>query len=315
MQDTRAKFDDYYNSHLLHKFAELEEKRQIKLNVFIKRLVITGIFIPLLLVLFWNSFWSDYIAESRNATEFTVYVLGFYVISSFLYCQDPITSFTLKVKDDIMKTFAAFWGDFHYINGITLSDEILKESHIFPYYDRKEGDDHFQGLYNDVCVTINEEKLYKRVRTKNGSYDAKVFEGIIIQLAMNKKFKGKTVVLKDRGMFNIFKKIKRTERVKLEDVVFERHFEVFSDNQIEARYLLTTAFMERILAAKKIFNGKTIQFSFFDNKLLIAIATNQNMFEVSSLFSRTTNRKIINRAFEQFSSVMDLIDTLKLQQK
>ena len=28
MQDLKAKFDAYYNSHLLHKFAELEEERQ-----------------------------------------------------------------------------------------------------------------------------------------------------------------------------------------------------------------------------------------------------------------------------------------------
>ena len=49
-------------------------------------------------------------------------------------------------------------------------------------------------------------------------------------------------MLKDSGWLNLFKKIGWPERVKLEDVSFERQFEVFSDNQIEARYLLTTAF-------------------------------------------------------------------------
>ena len=39
MQDLKAKFDAYYNSHLLHKFAELEEERQKQLTVFIRRLL------------------------------------------------------------------------------------------------------------------------------------------------------------------------------------------------------------------------------------------------------------------------------------
>lgn len=313
MQDLKAKFDAYYNSHLLHKFAELEEERQKQLTVFIRRLLVTGAFIPLLLALFWNSFWGEYIAESREATKVTIYVLIFYVIAAMLYCHSPVTSFKLDVKADIMQTFAAFWGDFLYVHGASLPEGTLIASNILPYYDSRENDDYFQGCYHDVNIIISEPKLYKKVRTRNGSHNVKVFEGIIIQLEINKDFKGKTVVLKDCGLFNIFKKIRRTERVKLEDVVFEKHFEVFSDNQIEARYLLTTAFMERMLKAKKVFHGKTIQFSFFDNKLLIAIETNQNMFEVSSLFSRTTNRKMINQAFEQFTSVMALVDTLKLQ--
>ena len=313
MQDLKAKFDEYYNCHLLHKFAKLEDERQKQLRTFIRRLLVTGAFIPLLLVLFWHSFWGEYVAESREATKYTMYALAFYVIITFLYCQSPITSFKLDVKADIMQTFAAFWGNFIYQHGASLPESTLTTSNILPAYDSKDNDDYFQGCYHDVNMIISEQKLYKRVRTKNGSHDVKVFEGIIIQLEMNKDFKGKTVVLKDCGIFNIFKKIGRPERVKLEDVVFEKHFEVFSDNQIEARYLLTTAFMERMLKAKKVFHGKTIQFSFFDNKLLIAIETNQNMFEVSSLFTRTTNRKMINQAFEQFASVMALIDTLKLQ--
>ena len=313
MQDLKAKFDEYYNCHLLHKFAKLEDERQKQLTVFIRRLLVTGAVIPLLLALFWNSFWGEYIAESREATKVTIYVLIFYVIAAMLYCQSPVTSFKLDVKADIMQTFAAFWGDFLYVHGASLPEGTLIASNILPYYDSRENDDYFQGCYHDVNIIISEPKLYKKVRTRNGSHNVNVFEGIVIQLEMNKKFKGKTVVLKDCGLFNIFKKIRRTERVKLEDVVFEKHFEVFSDNQIEARYLLTTAFMERMLKAKKVFHGKTIQFSFFDNKLLIAIETNQNMFEVSSLFSRTTNRKMINQAFEQFTSVMALVDTLKLQ--
>jgi len=314
MSDKKNKFDDYYNCHLLDKFAELETERHKQLDIFIRRLLITGVFIPLLLLLLWNSFGKGTInlSEDTATTKLIIYSLTFYIILAFAYCQSPVTSFKLDVKSEIMKTFAAFWGDFIYRQGISLPDKTIKDSCIFPYYDLKENDDYFTGRHNNVNAVICEEALYKIVRTKNGSRHVNVFQGIAILLEMNKNFRGKTVVLKDAGIFNIFKKCGNRERIKLEDVVFEKDFEVFSDNQIEARYLLTTAFMERMLRAKRAFQGKNIQFSFFDNKLLIAIETNQNMFEVSSLFRRTTNRKMINQAYEQFASVMELIDELKL---
>ncbi|MFR1031107.1 MAG: DUF3137 domain-containing protein [Alphaproteobacteria bacterium] len=54
----------------------------------------------------------------------------------------------------------------------------------------------------------------------------------------------------------MYSKIGRPERVKLEDVSFERQFEVFSDNQIEARYLLTTALWNECLKLKRPFRAK-----------------------------------------------------------
>lgn len=315
MQDLKAKFDDYYNHHLLGKFMEMEAERHKQMDVFIKRLLLTGIFIPLLILLFWSSFWGNYIAGSRNLTELTVYVLAGYVFISLFYCRSPIVSFKIDVKEEVMAKFAAFWGDFIYAYGRSLPDATLENSRIFPLYDSKEGDDFFCGNYHQVQAIISEEQLYKKVRTKNGSHNVTVFQGIVILLETNKKFEGKTLVLKDSGWLNLFKKIGRPERVKLEDVSFERQFEVFSDNQIEARYLLTTAFMERMSEVKKAFQGKNIQFSFFNNKLLIAIETNHNMFEVSSLFRRATNRKMIDRAFEQFASVTEIIDILRLNSK
>lgn len=313
MQELKAKFDEYYNCRLLGKFAELEIERHRMLNIFIKRLLLTGIFIPILILLFWSSFWGDYIAQSQTLTDITIYILAAYVLISAIYCCSPIDSFLTDVKHEIMKDFSHFWGDFEYSFRQSLPDKTITNSQLFPFYDNKSGDDYFHGNYQGIQTIISEELLTKKVRTKNGSHNVTVFRGVVILLEMNKKFKGKTIVLKDRGFFNIFKRIGGKERVKLEDVVFERRFEVFADDQIEARYLLTTAFMERILKVKDAFRGQNIQFSFFDNKLLIAIETKCDMFEVSSLFRRTTNRKMIDRAFSQFASVMEIIDHLKLR--
>ena len=312
MLKTKAEFDDFYNRKLLGKFAEMEVERQKQLNVFINRLLVTAFFIPLLMLGGWMAFWGDMVRESETCLKFTTYGLFLYVAFTYFYCHSPITNFIVDIKQEVMEEFAGFWGDFTYANGLEIPYTVLIKSKIFPQYDSSTGDDLFCGVYNNTQTTIAEETLYKRVRTKNGSTNVTVFKGIVILLEIKKKFDGQTVVLKDSGLFNIFKKVGRGERIKLEDPLFEKQFEVFGDNQIEARYLLTSAFMERILQAQKVFKGKNIQFGFFDNKLLISIEAKQNMFEISSIFQRTTNRKMIDRAFAQFAAVMEIIDTLQL---
>ena len=161
-------------------------------------------------------------------------------------------------------------------------------------------------------MALSEQKMTKPDFRGN---PVKVFSGICVLLEMNKNFSGRTVVLQDKGIFNSLHKIPQLENVRLEDSKFEKIFEVYSDSQIEARYLLTTAFMERILQLRDLFGGKSIQFSFRDNTLLIAIATKQNMFEAHSFFRSNLNKKKIDKVFEQFYTVFSIIKILKLNQR
>ena len=101
----------------------------------------------------------------------------------------------------------------------------------------------------------------------------------------------------------------------MEDVVFEKEFEVYSQNQIEARYLLTTAFMERMLKLKELYKGKKIQFSFQDSKVLIAINTKKNMFEPCTLLKTNLRQAQVYKVFEQFMTIFSVVDMLKLHQK
>ena len=111
------------------------------------------------------------------------------------------------------------------------------------------------------------------------------------------------------------KHISGLQRVKLEDIRFEELFEVYSSDQIEARYLLTAAFMERMLKLSELYGGKSIQFSFKDNQLLLAIPTKKDMFEACSFFRSNVNKKKIDKVFEQFYTVFSVVDILKLNQR
>ena len=64
----------------------------------------------------------------------------------------------------------------------------------------------------------------------------------------------------------------------LEDVVFEKNFDVFTDNEVEARYLITPSFMQRLNSIKKIFLAGAIECAFYKDELIIALHTSRDLF-------------------------------------
>jgi len=126
-----------------------------------------------------------------------------------------------------------------------------------------------------------------QTQTKNGTRTEwhTIFKGIIFAADFNKNFNVSTVVRpKSFGASlgawfskNVFS-FGNTEVVQLENTDFDNKFVTYSKNQIEARYILTPAMMERILDLNKKCD-ETISISFIHSKMYIAFPLSQNYFE------------------------------------
>ena len=303
----QQKFDAYYNSELASILRKNDIQRKKYLRYFYLLLFLSFIFYPLIIVL---AFW---LMTKENSIDMgpIFFISGLFVM--LLYA--PFHKYKKATKASIMPKFAKFFGDFKYDFERTINDLTLKNSKLFKDYKINTGDDYFSGKYRDVNIIIAEEKLQNESKLSNdGISKSTVFRGVCILLEMNKNFCGQTVALQDKGILNKFYQLPKLKHIELEDPEFEKFFEVYADDQIEARYLLTTAFMERMLKLCELFGGKNIQFSFFDNKLLIAINTKQDMFETGTLFKTLPNREQIELAFKQFYTVCSIVDILKLNQ-
>jgi len=124
-------------------------------------------------------------------------------------------------------------------------------------------------------------------QTKNGTKTTwhTIFKGIIFVADFNKNFEVSTVV-RPKGVGdaigawfskNVFS-FGNSELVHLENTIFDEIFVTYSRNQIEARYILTPAMMERILELNKK-SEDTISLSFIDSKMYIAFPLSHNYFE------------------------------------
>lgn len=107
---------------------------------------------------------------------------------------------------------------------------------------------------------------------------------------------------------------KYLEKMNLEDLKFSDMFVSYTSNQIEGRYLVTPSFMERLLNIKTVFGTKNVKCSFYNDKLMIAIETNSDLFEIGELHTSLNDKKMVNKMYDQISSIYHLIDYFKLEQ-
>ncbi len=117
-------------------------------------------------------------------------------------------------------------------------------------------------------------------------------------------------------IFNFFNKpSEKLNPIKLEDPEFNKRYKMYSSDEIEGRYLVTTAFMQRFKNLHTSFGSKNAKCSFLGNTIIFSIPTNKNLFEIGSLFFPLTDQRQINTFLEEISAIYDLIDYFKLDEK
>lgn len=156
-------------------------------------------------------------------------------------------------------------------------------------------------------------------QTKNGRQVTwhDLFKGIIFAADFNKHFNGVTVVRpKDFGSSigawfskNIFS-IGDKNVVELENDGFKKNFITYSTDQIEARYILTPAMMEKINALNQR-SAYTISVSFINSSLYIAFPLNKNYFE-PPLFKTLLKPGLLDDDLSVLGFMYDIVSELDL---
>ena len=321
IDELKSGFETFYQSRILPLMQDMENMRKKYLRYFIIACCLAVVAIPLLMWAIVHFQVGASIAEQNSSSfaDSAAYGLMAIIIAA---CGTPIALYKKKSKSKIMPLMLQYFEGFNYQYKRTIPVDVI-QTRLINNYDQREGDDYFEGVYKNVPITVSEEKFKrKRIIERNGkpqtTYDI-IFSGVLILLKMNKDFSGQTVVLQDKGFLNVFSKVNRDlkdlSNVKLEDSVFEKEFEVFASDQIEARYLLTTAFMERMLKLRAAYHANKIEFSFLNNQLFIALETNRDMFEPTSLFKTCLNKKLVEEAYLQIVSIFAIIDILSLDKR
>ena len=132
-------------------------------------------------------------------------------------------------------------------------------------------------------------------------------------LEFDRKFHGVTVVDGERGQARVYDQAGQLETVSLEDPDFEKAFEVTSTDQVEARFLLSPEFMQRLVELRNVRAGSGLRCSFIDRKLHIAIPSAFGLFEMTGTGKPAGDTDDVKKVLRQMHNILEIVDILKLK--
>ena len=303
----RREFYDKFQNKIVPLVLMHENSRQLRLIIAVILSSILAAAATVLIVIAFNH------GGLTKSNEGIVKLAGILYGLSYFVWYSIKKNFENSIKKKIMPTICKCFGDMQWSNGYYCNADIFTESCIIPAYNNSEYDDIFKGSYKDVSIEIVEAEYIQG----SGKHRHTVFNGVIVKLDMNKNFVSHTLV-KSSSIVRILPKnifgnnLRFTE---LEDPEFNKKFDVFTTDEVDARYLLTPSFMERLKKMKTAFRASKVECAFYKNDLLIALHTREDLFSLCSLVKRIDDNRQFFRMYEQIVSIIKLIDHFKLDQR
>lgn len=222
--------------------------------------------------------------------------------------------------DEIAKTFYAS----HRYSSRTLEQnrQSFANSRLFgsKVPEKFEEEDCVEGQWGATSLYFSEVQADR----KRDSDESQIyFQGLFFQANFSKSFNGQTVVVPDFAekslgaigrMFQSWNKQHADELIRLEDPEFERLFAVYGTDQIEARYILSTSLMQRLVELRKKVQSE-MRISFVDNNVYIAIPSkNKNLFE-PNFFGSVVDFQSILEYFETLQMMIGIVEDLQLNRR
>lgn len=286
-QKPQPTFSVFYETALLPELEHLEAERK-KYKKKVRSTTTPVLLLAGFLVFIGNSTLFPKLETALMVIGVVIGIIGL-IVSKYKFNQF-ITPYTLYFKEKIIRRIIHSIDESLVYNAKAyIEKETFLKSNIFlKKPNRYHGDDLVVGSIGETAIKFSEIKAYfvkKNSDDKTEVYHP-IFKGIFFEGGFNKSFKTRTYVLPD-DMDKSFSLLEMTfdnndscrpPLVKLEDPDFEKHFAVFGEDQIEARYILSTSLMKRLTDFRNKTN-KPISISFVDNHVYMAIPNEKNLFE------------------------------------
>lgn len=158
--------------------------------------------------------------------------------------------------------------------------------------DRYTSEDLIEGAFGKTFLQLAEVHAEDRRTSTDSKGNTRttyvtIFRGLLLIADFNKHFQGRTFLFPDvaENLFGnfgrFFQKLggrSETGLIRLEDPEFESAFAVYSTDEIEARYVLSTALMRRLLDLKERF-GRDLRVAFKESSVAIAVPHSSGFLE------------------------------------
>ena len=315
MADKLSKENDTQNflEEVRPKLNQLEQTRLEKLRSFNwRKKIAVPVGVVITPILGFIDYW---LLLLQRGNEDSAAGLTFVAIAAlWWWVTKPKRDYTNAYKSKILPDIAQLFGDFNYDVKGKIPMAQMKPSKIIPNHNSYKSEDLFTGEYQGVGIKLAEIHLARK--SKNSSVT--VFTGLAILLTHGvRKFYGHTIIVKDQNAVSgwLKKTLTNLKRANLVDPEFERIFDVYTNDQVEARYLLDPIIMENLKSLYEEYNGDKLFGSFYDDHILILVGSHEDHFEPAAIDVPATSEQSLLSMKREIGEILSIIDKLSLFDK
>lgn len=188
--------------------------------------------------------------------------------------------------------------------------DIMK-SKLFKPFDKQIGNDLISGelegvrfVFSDLILQDIEEEEDWRMNFVRKSHHT-IFQGIFFVASFNKTISGETFVMSRNAPNNA-----SVEKIRMDNVEFNKFFNVYATDVQNAMYILSPALMESIIKfAKKM--RDPIGISFVEDRIFIRIDRWCDSFE-PDIHQSVISKNIAPAIKSDIESILEIVKTLRL---
>lgn len=308
---------DYYYEEMYPSLKALEKMRLSSISKLKNRAIMLCVFgVGLCIILLQSGLFSFIQALLMSTAIGGILFLFFYRYEK--------AGYDTLFKDNVIEKIIYFMDPtLQYNKEKFISQEVYEYSGLFPHsFDRYQGSDFVEGKREGVDISFSDLHVEEKRTGKNNKEEwHTLFQGLFFCADFHKNFHGKLYVLPDvaersLGTFGSWlQSMHRSqgELIKLDHAAFEKQFVVYGTNQIEARYILSHAFMERIVSFYEK-SGKNLSLGFVNGKMYLALEYHKALFS-SSLNASLLTFSHIKGYVELLEMIFGIVESLALDKK
>jgi len=247
--------------------------------------------------------------------SFRMVLAGFILLGVWSFGHMPLAQAKQAIKQGINSAIAREFGlsyEEETEEGVGFSRAV--DYHLVPNHDRSAFEDRWFGDIEGHGFELYEARLEQQRESGKDRRWVTVFRGAIMEMDFGREFHSTTLLQrkgKHRKWFGLGGRADHADfgnhRLFYVDQVhpdFEEVFEVWSDDQVEARVLVHPSYIEHLLTLEKAFHGDAVRALFQQGKVVIAVESG-DLFESGSL-NAEDDRERVAEAAEQFGAMAGL---------
>ena len=321
------KFEDVENARkaLIEKQAKVK-KKYLKIFAFVE---VIAIF--LVITINFNTFKNAITASGSNRLPIAffiplLFVVVYLILVPIIGASVAISISTREEKlqykkaykgyfvgQSLMKTFT----NIKYNHDTGLDRQVLIDTAMINTGDRYSSNDLTIGKYKDVDFAQADVRIEEKHEDSDGdTYYTTIFKGRYMVFEFPKKFNSRMMLsYSHEPKEGINPKTgKAMQHIETESIEFNKCYNTYAEDGVEAFYILTPDFMERAQELGRSHNNE-VSFYFAENKMVIGINDGNDIFEPPDPKVPIDEKAETEKVNKEINLVIHIIDDLKLNRK